>query len=78
METGDLKTLLDRAKNWPETAQEELVQLGREIEGELQSGGYQATRDELRVIDEAIASVDRGEIASAEAVQTAFAKFRPA
>jgi hypothetical protein len=73
-----LKDLMERAEHWPETAQEELVQLGDEIEGELKGGEYHATQEELRAIDEAIAAVDRGEIATEAEVRAAFAKFRTA
>jgi len=70
-----LEALLKRARAWPEPAQDELVQLGEQIEIELK-GDYRATKDELRVIDAAIADIERGEIASEEQVQAAFAKFR--
>ena len=40
-----LQELLDRAKTWPVEAQDELVELGREIEGEIK-GEYHATQEE--------------------------------
>ena len=49
----------------------------REIEA-WRSGEYQAGEDELRAIDEAIAQLDRGEVASEAEVKAAFAKFRSA
>ncbi|MGH7074662.1 MAG: hypothetical protein ACREFD_10735 [Stellaceae bacterium] len=70
-----LEALLHRARRWPEDAQDELMQLGEQIEIELK-GDYQATQDELRVIDAALAAIDRGEIASEEKVETAFVRFR--
>jgi hypothetical protein len=70
-----LEALLERARLWPEAAQDELVQLGDQIEHELK-GDYHATQDELRVIDSALAAVDRGEIATEDEVRAAFAKFR--
>jgi len=39
-------------------------------------GEYHATADELRAIDAAIASIDRGEIATESEIRAAFAKFR--
>ena len=54
------------------------MQIGQEIEGELKGGEYHATRDELRAIDEAMAAIDRGEIATEAEVRAAFAKFRGA
>jgi hypothetical protein len=37
---------------------------------------YHASPDELKLIDEALAAVARGEIASDEEVETVFAKYR--
>jgi hypothetical protein len=71
-----LKELLERAETWPEAAQQELVQLGAEIEGELQAGDYQATPEELAAIDEALEQVARGEVASEAEVEAAFRTFR--
>ncbi|HLH51767.1 MAG TPA: hypothetical protein VKV96_20680 [Roseiarcus sp.] len=70
-----LKELVERAETWPETAQAELVEIAREIEGEL-AGSYAATAEELRALDEALASVERGEIASEAAVEAVLAKYR--
>ncbi len=70
--------LMKRAENWPEEAQDEFARLGDQIDGEVKAGQYYATRDELRAIDEAIAAVDRGEVASDEEIKAAFAKFRGA
>ncbi len=41
-------------------------------------GEYLATEEELRIIDEAIASLDAGEIATEAEIKAAFAKFRSA
>jgi hypothetical protein len=74
--TTDLKQLLERAQTWPEEAQDELVAVANQIESELNSRDYVATQDELRVIDAAMASIDRGEIATDGEIKAAFAKFR--
>lgn len=76
MSASDLKLLLERAEAWPEAAQAELISVGQEIERELGEKTYHATEDELRVIDEAIASLDAGEFATEAEIQAAFAKFR--
>jgi hypothetical protein len=73
-----LKELIQRAEHWPEPAQEELAQLGEEIEKELRGGEYEATREELRAIDEAIAEIERGDVATEAEVRAVFAKFRTA
>ena len=56
---------------------QKLEEAARDIEA-LRSGVYHATEDELRAIDEAIAELDRGEVASEADVKAAFAKFRNA
>ncbi|HEY4985659.1 MAG TPA: hypothetical protein VII39_03485 [Bradyrhizobium sp.] len=61
MATTNLKKLLQRVQNWPEQAQDELVAVADEIESQLQSGDYLATREELQIIDAAMAAIDRGE-----------------
>jgi hypothetical protein len=76
MTASDLKLLLARAENWPETAQAELVAVAKEIEQELGAQTYEASDDELQTIDEAVASLDAGEFATKAEVEAVFAKFR--
>lgn len=78
MTVTDLKNLLERVRAWPEEAQEELVALANQIETELQGHDYQATQEELRVVDAAMASIDAGEAATDAEIRTTFAKFRRA
>jgi predicted transcriptional regulator len=74
---AELRTMLTRIERWPEEDQEELAQIALEIEAR-RHGVYQATPDELRAIDEALAAVERGEVASDEEVEAVFAKYRRA
>jgi hypothetical protein len=78
MTMTDLKTLLQRVQSWPEEAQDELVAVANQIESELRGRDYLATREELQVIDAAIASIDRGDLASEAEIKAAFARFRSA
>jgi len=78
MTTKDLKSLLERVQSWPEEAQDELVDVANQIESELQNREYLATQEELRIIDAAMSSIDRGEFATDAEVETMFAKFRSA
>ena len=73
-----LKELVKKAETWPEEAQVELVQVAEEIEHELGTGAYRATPQELKAINESLAQFARGEIATDEEVEAAFAKFRGA
>ena len=59
-----LKEVMRRAEQWPEQAQEELAQLGEEIDQELRRGEYDATREELHAIDEAIAEIEQSGVAT--------------
>jgi hypothetical protein len=78
MSVSDLKDLLERARTWPEEAQDELVAVANQIERELQGRDYHATQEELRIIDAAMVSIDAGEIATDDEIKTAFARFRQA
>lgn len=74
---ADVKHVLSRVAHWPEDDQDELAQVALEIEAR-RHGVYHATPEELRAIDEALAAVARGEIASDEEVEAVFAKHRRA
>jgi hypothetical protein len=78
MTTTDLKNLLERARTWPEEAQDELVAVANQIESELQGRDYLATHEELQIIDAAMASIDGGKVATEAEIKAAFAKFRSA
>ena len=69
--TTKLKDVLERARTWPEEAQEELAGIALEIEASLESV-YHATADELGAVDDA----DRGGIATEQEVEAAFRTFR--
>jgi hypothetical protein len=76
--TTNLKDLLERVESWPEAAQSELVAVVNQIEGELRGGDYIATREELEIVDAAIASIDAGETVSPVEIKALFAKYRQA
>jgi predicted transcriptional regulator len=78
MTATDIKNLLERVQAWPEEAQDELVAVANQIESELRGQDYLATREELRIIDAAMASIDAGEFATDSEIKAAFAKFRSA
>ena len=75
--TNALKELMRRAENWPRDAQDRLVEIGLEIEAE-RGGVYHPTPEELEAIDEGLAQLDRGQIATEQEVEEAFARFRRA
>ena len=75
--TPRAKKLVEQLESWPEEDQEELVEYAREIEAR-RTGEYHATPEELEAIDEALGQVARGEVASKEEIEAAFAIFRSA
>jgi len=76
--TKALKDVLARAETWPEWAQDNLAEIVQEIDREVKAGTYRATDEELRKIDEALAAVRRGEVASDAEVEAVLAKHRGA
>jgi predicted transcriptional regulator len=74
---SELRIMLARIERWPEQDQEELAQVALEIEAR-RHGVYHATPDEVLAIDEALAAVERGEVASDEEVEAVLAKYRRA
>jgi hypothetical protein len=75
--TPATKKLLEQVESWPQEDQDELAEYAREIEAR-RTGTYRATPEELAAIDEALAELDRGEVANEAEVRAAFAKFRGA
>jgi hypothetical protein len=73
--TNAAKQLLERVASWPDEDIAKLEEAAREIES-MRSGEYHHTDDELRAIDEALAELDRGEVATDSQVRAAYAKFR--
>jgi hypothetical protein len=69
------KKLLEQVETWPPEDQEVLAEYAREIAARP-SGVYHASPEELQAIDEALGQMARGELASREKVEAAFAAFR--
>jgi hypothetical protein len=72
-----LAALLERARAWPPTAQDELADLAEEIEAELAEGVYTATPEELRGIDRGLRDDERDDLVSDGEIEAVFAKHRP-
>jgi hypothetical protein len=71
------KELLERVANWPDEDLDRLEQAVRQIEA-WRTGLYEPSDEELRAIDEAVAELDRGEVATAQDIEAAFRSFRHA
>lgn len=72
--TNKINDVLERVKDWPESAQAELAEIALEIEATLRGGSYSATTEELQAIDKAEVSG----VASDAEVDAAFTSFRQA
>ncbi len=70
-----LKDLLPRIDAWPSEDQKALVEAARGIEAE-RTGVYEATADELRLIDRGLEDVRAGRLAAVEALAEVRLKFR--
>jgi predicted transcriptional regulator len=68
--TPRLKDLLERAEDWPEADQEELVETARAIESR-RTGMYVLDDREWSEIQQGIAEADRGEFVSDEDIAAA-------
>lgn len=74
---AELKEMMVRVARWPREDQEELAQIALEIEAR-RAGTYRATPEELNAIDEGLAAVGRGEIATEQEVEALLTKYRRA
>jgi hypothetical protein len=75
LKVPSLKDVLDRARHWPTSAQEELVRAAMIIERN-QDANFDLTADDWKIIDERIAGAAAGDIATDAEVETVFGKYR--
>lgn len=75
MSPFDIKDLIKRAQRRTRTARDELLAVAVQIESELNVDEYVASDEELEILDSAMATIDRGEVASKADVEAAFARF---
>jgi hypothetical protein len=76
MNTKELKNLLERAETWPEQAQAELVQVGRDIEAEIGQGVYRLSESERTGVEQGLAAMREGKFASDEQIAAILSKAR--
>jgi hypothetical protein len=76
MDTKELKSLLVRAETWPEQAQAELVQVGRDIEAEIGQGVYRLSEGERKGIELGLTAMREGKFASDEQIAAILRKAR--
>jgi hypothetical protein len=74
MTKEQLEAIFDRVRAWPEWRQREAVELLSAIEAEAEV--YSLSSDERADLDEALAEMDRGEVATQVEVEAVFRKAR--
>ncbi len=70
------ESILDRIADWPEAAQEELMQSIVDIEAK-HLGVYRLSDDERAAVREGMAQAARGEFVPDDVVEAYFKKYRP-
>ena len=75
MTRQQITILLERAADWPQEAQEELVRAAIDIE-KRHASVYRLSDEERADLQEARAEIDRGEVATDEEVQATFDELR--
>lgn len=73
--TDLMEKALATVRGWPAEQQDEAAEILLAL-GRLGTAPFRATEDELQAIDEAIAQLERGELATDAEVEAAFARFR--
>ena len=76
MTKGEIEVVLDRVRDWPLDQQELLAQFATELEAQRFAPRVHLDADTRAAIAEGFAQIERGDIASDEEVEAAFARFR--
>lgn len=75
MTKHDLEILLERVANWPEAAQEELLQFMADIE-KKHLGVYRLKAEERAAVRRGLREMRQGKLASDEDIAAVFARYR--
>jgi predicted transcriptional regulator len=78
VKSRQLAEVLERVERWPVQAQDELAEIARDIEENLNRGDYEPTEPELAGIDRGLREAAEGRFATDAEVAAAFAKLRRA
>jgi predicted transcriptional regulator len=76
MKSKQLAEVLERIERWPIQAQDELAEIARDIEENLNKGDYEPTDEESAGIERGLRDAAEGRFATDAEVAAAFAKFR--
>jgi hypothetical protein len=75
MTRSEVDAVLERVRSWPEEEQEEAALLLLALE-ERRKGVYELSVEEIADLEEALAEMERGEVASDEEVRAVFDHYR--
>ena len=73
--TDLMERALATVRGWPAELQDEAAEILLALD-RLGAEHYRASNSELRAVDEAMAQLERGELATEAEVEAAFARFR--
>jgi hypothetical protein len=73
--TDLMEKALATVRNWPDEQQDEAAEILLAL-GQLGTGAYHASEDELRAVDQALAQIESGTYATEAEVKAAYSRFR--
>lgn len=76
MTKNEISAVLDRVRGWPPELQERLAQIATQLETQAQAKPEHWDDETRAAIAEGLAQFERGEVASKEEVEAAYARFR--
>ena len=71
-----LDEVIERAKSWPDEAQQELAAIARELDAGVRGDVYYPTEDEIAGIERGLRAAEEGRFATKQEVEAVFAKYR--
>ena len=71
-----LSEVFERAKSWPDEAQEELAAIARDLDAGVRGDVYYPTTEEIAGIERGLRAADEGRFATEQEVEAVFSKYR--
>jgi len=71
-----LSEVIERAKSWPDEAQEELAAIARDLDAGLRGDVYYPSEEEIAGIERGLRAAEEGRFATEQEVEAVFAKHR--
>ena len=76
MTKSEISAVLERVRSWPPELQERLAQFATHLENQEQAKPEPWDDETRAAIAEGLAQFERGEVASKEEIEAAYARFR--